>query len=106
MTTKNVRLGESCDTQTSPLPRFRMQLILPSFAITSLILEEVHDRSDAARAQTVLHIISVGILTSTTVTTHPRIANPDRIFRRTHLRPELALPVEMELLHDAVVGRL
>ena len=40
------------------------------------------------------------------VATYTRITNPDRILRRSHLRPELALPVEMELLHDAVVGCL
>jgi hypothetical protein len=38
--------------------------------------------------------------------TYTRIANPNWIFRRTHLRSEFALPVKMELLHDAIVGRL
>ena len=38
--------------------------------------------------------------------TYVRIANPNRIFRCTHLCPELALPVKMELLHDAIISCL
>lgn len=38
--------------------------------------------------------------------TYIRVANPNRIFCRTHLCPELALPVKMELLHDAIISCL
>ena len=38
--------------------------------------------------------------------TYAGIANPDRILGRTHLCPEFAFSVEVELLHDAVISRL
>jgi hypothetical protein len=53
-----------------------------------------------------LHDKLAWILTSNTLQTYTRIANPNWIFHRSHLRPELALPVEMELLHDAIIGCL
>jgi hypothetical protein len=38
--------------------------------------------------------------------TYIGIANPNRIFCRTHLCPELTLPVKVELFHDAIIGCL
>jgi hypothetical protein len=43
---------------------------------------------------------------SNTCETYIRIANPNWIFGGTHLRPKLALAVEMELLHNAIISRL